>query len=153
MESARKQKGIEVSYGEGFLLPVDLTDDSLQFINDRQRTDTNYVDIYVKLAVDGSTPVKDQIARLRKFITDQKFAGRTELERQGDIALSIVKPEQYRYEILRKVAQENDQIRANVGKQCSITVRGLEGRVSWERTAVDELTLYIPYGTEVECAD
>ncbi len=151
LRAARKSKGIELSYGDGFLLPVDLTDDSLQLINDRTRIDTNYVDIYVKSSVTDSVEVKEQISKLRSFISKQKLSGRTEIEPRGDIGLSIVGPEQYRYEILRKITQENDRIRAIVGEQCSITVGGLEGRVTWERTSVDELTLYIPYGTEIKC--
>ena len=151
LRAARKSKGIELSYGDGFLLPVDLTDDSLQLINDRTRIDTNYVDIYVKSSVTDSVEVKEQISKLRSFIAKQKLSGRTEIEPRGDIGLSIVGPEQYRYEILRKITQENDRIRAIVGEQCSITVGGLEGRVTWERTSVDELTLYIPYGTEIKC--
>ena len=43
LQAARKADSVELSYGNGFLLPVDLTDDSLQLINDRSRIDTNYV--------------------------------------------------------------------------------------------------------------
>jgi hypothetical protein len=153
IQSARKEKGIELSYGEGFLLPVDLTDDSLEIINDRQRVDTSRVDVYVKSAVVASGSVKDQITRLRAFIAEQKLVGRTEIERIGDIGLSIVGPEQYRYDILKNITQENDRIRTIVGTACSIAVSGLERRVSWERTSVDELTLYIPYRTETKCGD
>ncbi len=152
LAAARKSKEIELSYGEDFLLPVDLTDDSLQLINDRSRVDTNYLDIYVKSSVTDSTPVKDQISKLRAFISNQKLSGRTEIEPRGDIGLSIVGPEQYRYEILRKITDENGRIREILGEGCSITVGGLEGRVTWERTSVDELTLYIPYGTEIKCS-
>ena len=151
LQSARKKKGIELSYGEGFLLPVDLTDDSLQVINDRQRVDTSRVDVYVKSAVAASGSVKEQIAKLRAFIAEQKLVGRTEIETMGDIGLSIVGPEQYRYEILKSITDENERIRKIVGQSCSTTVSGLERRVSWERTSVDELTLYIPYGTEIKC--
>lgn len=153
IQSARGQSGIELSYGEGFLLPVDLTDDSLPIVNDKQRSDTNHVDVFVKSAVVESRPVKDQVTSLRNFIAAQKLTGRTEIERRGDIGLSIVGPEQYRYEILRRITQENERIREIVGANCSITVSGLEGRVSWERTGVDELTLFIGYGTEVKCGD
>lgn len=150
IKSARKEEGIEISYGEGFLLPVDLTDDSLEIVNDQKRIDTSSVDVYVKSAV-AARPVKEQISKLRTFIANQKLMGRTEIERLGDIALSIVGPEQYRYQILKMITDENRQIRTIVGDECSITLSGLERRISWERTSVDELTLYVPYGTKVRC--
>ena len=151
IQSARTEKGIELSYGEGFLLPIDLTSDSLQLINDRQRVDTSRIDVFVKSAVVGTGSIKLQIARLRAFIAEQKLVGRTEMETSGDIGLSIVGPERYRYEILKKITEENDRVRAIVGGVCAITLSGLERRVSWERTSIDELTLYIPYGSEMKC--
>ncbi len=153
LKAASRSKGIELSYGEGFLLPIDLSDDSLQLINDRNRVDTNYVDVYVKSSVTGARSVKAQISLLRGFIAEQKLVGRTEIEPRGDVGLSIVGPEQYRYEILRQITEENRRIREIVGADCAITVGGLEGRVSWERTSIDELTLYIPYGTEIKCGE
>ena len=67
----------------------------------------------------------------------------------GDIGLSIVGPEQYRYEIIRAIADENRRLRETLASECEGSVSGLEGRVQWERTSVSELTLYIPYAVEV----
>jgi hypothetical protein len=109
------------------------------------------VDIYVKVAFDKARSAKEQIGDLRSFILKAKLIGRTEILNQGDIGLSIVGPEQYRYEILKKIAAENKKIREMVGGECEITVGGLEGRVEWDRSDIGELTLYIRYATEVTC--
>jgi len=151
LKSAEETDGIDLSYGSSFLQPLDLTDNTLELNRDRTKADTNYVDIIVKSTVDDSKPIKAQIASLQSFIEIQQLTGRTEIENQDDINISIVNPEQYRYEILGMIAKENKVISDVVGNSCSITLSGLEGRVTWERTNIDELTLYIPYGTGVTC--
>ena len=146
---SRSMEGMALSYGRGFLEPINLDDESLQLLEDRQRVDTNYIDIYAKVALDLDRSSKAQIADLREFISGAKKAGRTEILPLGDIGLSIVGPEQYRYEIIERIAAENAKVSQAMNAECEITIGGLEGRVQWERTSVSELTLYIPYGMEV----
>lgn len=151
IKESRKISNIALSYGDGFLAPVNLTDESLQIIEDNKRSDTSYVDIYIKVRLQENSDVKEKIAELRNFISRGKKAGRTELERQGDIGLSIVNPEKYRYEIIRKISEENSKIQEMVRGSCEVSISGLERRVQWERSEVGELTLFIPYGTELKC--
>jgi hypothetical protein len=146
---AQRERGMALSYGTGFLEPTDLTSDALQLIADRQRVDTSYVDIYAKVQFDPSRSARDQIAALRDFIAEADRIGRTEIDALGDIGVSIVGPEQYRYEIIQQIAAENRRLQQALGNQCQVAISGLEGRVQWERTDVSELTLYIPYGVEV----
>ena len=147
-------EGMALSYGQGFLEPINLDDESLQLLEDRQRADTNYINIYAKVALNPDRSPKAQIADLREFISGAKKSGRTEVLPLGDIGLSIVGPEQYRYEIIEKIAAENAKVSKAMKANCEITIGGLEGRVQWERTAVSELTLYIPYGMEVsDCSN
>lgn len=151
---SQSMEGMALSYGRGFLEPIDLDDEALQLLEDRQRVDTNYVDIYAKVALNPVRSSKVQIADLREFISGAKTAGRTEILPLGDIGLSIIGPEQYRYEIIQKIAAENIRVSQAMNAECEITIGGLEGRVQWERTSVSELTLYIPYGMEVSnCSD
>jgi len=149
LKRARSMDGMALSYGRGFLEPINLDDESLQLLEDRQRVDTNYIDIYAKVSLNSERSSKAQIADLRAFISGSKKAGRTEILPLGDIGLSIIGPEQYRYEIIQKIASENAKVSQAMNADCEITIGGLEGRVQWERTNVSELTLYIPYGMEV----
>ncbi len=151
---SQSMEGMALSYGRGFLEPIDLDDEALQLLEDRQRVDTNYIDIYAKVALNPVRSSKVQIDDLREFISGAKIAGRTEILPLGDIGLSIIGPEQYRYEIIQKIAAENMRVSQAMDAECEITIGGLEGRVQWERTSVSELTLYIPSGMEVSnCSD
>lgn len=149
MRLAERSSNIELSYGKGFLVPIDLTDESLELIEDEDRTDTSYVDIYVKVKFDPRQDAREQIGTLRKFIEASPNAGRTELEPQGDIGLSIISPERYRYDIIRAIAAETRRLADAAGRSCKVSLGGLEGRVQWQRTSVSELTLFIPYEVKV----
>lgn len=149
LASAERVRGMALSYGDGFLEPIDLTDDALQLIEDRQRVDTSYVDIYAKVQFDPGRRARDQIGALRDFIAEANRIGRTEIDALGDIGVSIVGPEQYRHEIISQIAAENRRLRQALGNECQVSIGGLEGRVQWQRTDVAELTLYIPYAVEV----
>jgi len=150
LAEAERVRGMALSYGTGFLEPIDLTGEALQLIADRQRVDTSYVDIFAKVQFDQKRNARDQIVALRDFISKAQRIGRTEIDALGDIGVSIVGPEQYRYEIIQQIAAENRRLGAALGNECEVAVGGLEGRVQWERTDVSELTLYIPYRVEVK---
>jgi hypothetical protein len=149
LKRATSVGNVALSYGDGFLMPVDLSDESLQIIEDKKRTDTSIVDIFVKVTLGEKDSTKQRIADLRQFIARAQLVGRTEIEPQGDVGLSIVNPEKYRPVILGKIAEENARLVRTIGDKCQIKVAGLERRVQWERTDVAELTLYIPYGVEI----
>ncbi|HEY5809283.1 MAG TPA: hypothetical protein VIT67_15015 [Povalibacter sp.] len=149
LKRAASDKGIALSYGEGFLVPVNLTDESLQIIEDKKRPDTSRVEIFVKVTLSAGDDTKAKIAGLRKFIEKTQLVGRTEIDPLGDVGLSIVGPEKYRYDILARIAEENARLTKAVGSKCEVKVSGLSGRVRWERTEVAELMLYIPYDVEI----
>jgi len=149
IERSESMDGMALSYGSGFLEPINLTDESLQLIEDRQRIDTSYIDIFAKVAFTANRDSKSQIGDLKEFISGVEKKGRTEIIPLGDIGLSIIGPEQYRYEIIQKIAGENARISEAMNADCDISIGGLEGRVEWERTGVSELTLFIPYGLDI----
>jgi hypothetical protein len=149
LKRAATLKNVALSYGDGFLVPVDITDESLQIIEDKKRPDTSAVDIYVKVALAAGDDVRKRITDLRRFVDDAQLAGRTEIELLGDVGLSIVNPEKYRGDILDRIAAENAALVKKMGDRCRFNMVGLEGRVQWERTDVAELTLYLPYNLEL----
>lgn len=151
IKASSSVKGIEISYGDGFLEPVKLNDESLELLQDKSKSDTSYIDIYVKVAFDKKQSAKSQIGNLRTFIQKTKLEGRTLVEERGDIGLSIVEPQKYRYEIIKAIAAENQKLKEVIGPTCAISIKGLEGRVMWERISVGELMLYIGHSTTVSC--
>lgn len=149
LKRAGSMNGMALSYGTGFLEPIDLDGDTIQLLADRDRTDTSYIDIFAKIAFDPKRDSKDQIAELREFVDTTKVTGRTEIIPRGDIGLSVVGPEQYRYAIIEKIGAENARILESMKANCDVAIKGLEGRVEWVRSSLSELTLFIPYGLEV----
>jgi hypothetical protein len=153
LKRAAELRNVALSYGEGFLVPIDLSSDALQIIEDQKRSDTSVVNIYVKVTLTEKDDTKKRISDLRAFIKQAKLVGRTEIEPTGDVGLSIVNPEKYRSELLGRIAEDNVNVSRAMGKKCDVTVGGLERRIEWQRTGVAELTLYIPYSVEIsKCA-
>lgn len=149
IKGAAADRKIALSYGKGFLLPVDLRDDSLRITDGRERPDTSSVRIFVKTTLAPGDDVKARMAELRKFITHVDQVGRTEIQPVGEMGLSIVDPEKYRYEIFEKIADENRRMVKAIGGKCKVTMGEMGSRVRWQRTETAELTLYISYSVEV----
>jgi hypothetical protein len=150
LKRAATLRNVALSYGVGFLVPIDLSSDALQIIEDQKRSDTSVVDIFVKVTLTDKDDTKQRITDLRAFIKQAKLVGRTEIEPRGDIGLSIVNPEKYRAELLAKIAEDNIKLSQAMGGKCNAKIGGLERRIEWQRTGVAELTLYIPYSIEIE---
>jgi hypothetical protein len=150
-DSAAKNGDLKLSYGDEFLRPLNPKDKSLDFTEDKSRPDTSYIYISVKQKINASKPAFEQEASLEKFIKSTKKTGRTELDISGDMDLSIVNPEKYRYEILKKISAESTQLRTALDQNCNIQIDGLSNRVQWARTDIIELTVYIPHKTQVIC--
>jgi hypothetical protein len=151
VSDASKRSGIALSYGEEFLIPISPTATEVVFTPGR-RPDTSTASIFVKMALNEKDDVPAAIASLSSFIRKARISGRTEIEPEGDIGLSLVTPEKYRYEIIGKITEDARKLREAVGSKCRIQLSGLSNRVSWQRSDVSELTLYIPYQIQLaEC--
>ena len=152
VSDAAKKPGIALSYGDEFLIPISATATEVVLSAGGKRPDTSSANIYVKMALAEKDNVPAAIASLTAFIKKARIAGRTEIELDGEVGLSLVTPEKYRYEIISKVTEDARKLREAVGSKCRIKLSGLANRVSWQRSDVSELTLYIPYQIELaEC--
>jgi hypothetical protein len=152
VKDAATRKGIALSYGDEFLIPISANATEVDLRGVGKRPDTSSASIYVKMAIGENDDVPAAITSLRNFIRKARITGRTEIEAEGDVGLSLVAPEKYRYDIIGKITQDAKKLRAAVGEKCRIEVSGLSNRVSWQRSDVSELTLYIPYQVQLtEC--
>jgi len=150
LADAAKRPGIALSYGDEFLIPISANATEVVLNPGGKRPDTSTTSIYVKMALGEKDDVPAAIASLKSFIKKARVAGRTEIEPEGDVGLSLVTPEKYRYEIIAKITEDARKLRQTVGAQCKIQISGLSNRVSWQRSDVSELTLYIPYQVQLE---
>jgi hypothetical protein len=152
VSDAAKKPGMALSYGDEFLIPISASATEVVLNATGKRPDTSSASIYVKLALGEKDSVPSAIAALRAFIKKAKISGRTEIDPEGEIGLSLVAPEKYRYDIISKVTEDAKKLREAVGPKCRIQLSGLANRVSWQRSDVSELTLYIPYQIQLsEC--
>lgn len=149
LAAAKSQSGFALAFGNDFLIPLSDENYKIPLIQNSDRVDTSSVRIFVKVALDSGANVAAAIAKLDAFIAATKVSGRTEVKPSEDVSLSLVTPEKYRYEIIKKIVDDTAQLRAAVGPTCKVNISGLEGRVMWQRTDVSELTLYIPHRVEV----
>jgi hypothetical protein len=146
---AAKRPGMALSYGDEFLIPISDTAKEVVMIPGAKRADTSNASLYVKVALNEKDNVPAAIANLAAFIRKARVTGRTEVDAEDDVGLSLVSPEKYRYEIIRKITDDAKKLRETVGAQCKVHISGLSNRVSWQRSDISELTLYIPYQVEL----
>lgn len=146
---AARRPGMALSYGDDFLIPISNTAKEVVTIPAVKRADTSNASIYVKVALGEQDNVPAAIANLTRFIRSARITGRTEIEMADEVGLSLVSPEKYRFEIIRKITEDAKKLREAVGAKCKVHVSGLSNRVSWQRSDVSELTLYIPYQIEL----
>jgi len=148
--AADRQSGVELSLvRDGYVVP--LTRGNLEVeLDDGSRPDTSETTIRVKSAVGGkqADPAK-LLADMRSFIDKVKTVGRTELEAQGDVDLSIVDPEQYRDDILAIFSSDVAKVTQGLGSGYSVVVQDIDRPVQWVRTGPLQLGLFIPYHYQV----
>lgn len=146
---AAKRPGIALSYGDEFLIPITSSDYEVPLDKGAKRPDTSATELYVKMALAEKDNVQKAIAELSAFIKKARVSGRTEVEPAGDVGLSLVTPEKYRYDIIARITEDAKRLQQAVGSQCKVEISGLSNRVSWQRSDISELTLYIPYQVQL----
>jgi hypothetical protein len=135
---------IAMGHGDGFLIPITAADYQIP-LEKETRADTSAAELYVKLALTENADVGKAIQSLAAFIKKVRVSGRTEILPRGDVGLSLVTPQKYRYDIIARITEDARRLQATVGQRCKVEISGLSNRVAWQRSDVSELTLYIPY--------
>lgn len=148
LADAARRPGIALSYGDEFLIPVTSTAYEVP-LEKGNKPDTSATELYVKMALGEKDDIQKSIAELGAFIKKTRVSGRTEVEPEGDVGLSLVTPEKYRYDIIARITEDAKRLQVAVGSQCKVEISGLSNRVSWQRSDISELTLYIPYQVQL----
>ena len=149
LADAAKQPGIALGYGDDFLIPITVKDYEIPLEPGSGRPDTSVAEFYIKRALGPGDDVAGVLRSLRSFVEKARMNGRTEIQPLHDVGLSVVNPDKYRYEIIEKIAADARKLQAAVGPQCRVDIAGLSARVSWQRSDVSQLTLYIPYEVQL----
>jgi hypothetical protein len=135
--------GVELVTGDFDLVPLTLSSYKDLIFGKGNRPDTSNVSFYVKAKLTGSTGSAQ--SRIDSFIKGVPPSGRSLMEKQGDLTLTIINPDQYRDQIIKLVAAESLKYAGYFGGDYGVQVTGLNEQLSWAQASGTEVFLYIPY--------
>ena len=71
--------------------------------------------------------------------------GRSQILQRGELALTIVNPEQYRDEIYKRIAAAVQRAVGFYGSEYGAEISGLDREIAWAQVSNTEVFLYVPY--------
>lgn len=150
LASARKDGSIELSVIDDELVIPLKVDSATVVLTPGSRPDSSATAISVKTRIPAKgADGQALISKLKDFVAAIKPAGRTQLDPDGAVDISIVGPEQYRDEIVKRFAADTKQVTAALGPEYRVVVRGIDRPVEWSRLGLLDLALYVPYAYDV----
>lgn len=81
----------------------------------------------------------------KRFVSDLKMVGRTQVHVDGEVDVSIVNPAQYRVEAIRLFAEDVRAVTAALGDDYRVIVSGIDKPIEWTRAGSLTLAIFIPY--------
>ena len=108
---------------------------------------TATVRLKVKTKLDGSIGNAQQ--KINGFVKSVPATGRSQITQKGELALTIINPEQYRDEIYRRIAAGSQHAVTFYGPEYGLDVTGLDQSIAWKQVSNTEVFLYIPYGFSI----
>lgn len=106
------------------------------------------VRLKVKTKLDGSISNAQQ--KISRFVKAVPATGRSQIEQKGGLALTIIKPEQYRDEIYRRIAAGSKHAVTFYGPEFGQDVTGLDQAIAWKQVSNTEVFLDIPYSFSIK---
>lgn len=142
--------GVQLATGELVVEPLTLDNyKNLTLSNDEDRSDSQQTTFLVKTPLTPGMDSKTALDRISKFIAAVPAVGRAEMKAGGDLTLSVVKPEQYRGQIIDLIAADTAANAAKFGASYAVDVGGLDRPVQWGRASLTEVYLYLPVSYRV----
>jgi hypothetical protein len=151
LTAAKRDAAIELSVVDenGLVIPLKV-DSATVVLRPGGRPDTSATRISVKTKI----PLQDAngqalISKLKDFVANIKVTGRTTLDPDGDVDVSVVAPHQYRDEIIGLYAADAKKVTAALGEGYKVITTGIDRPVKWVRMGLLELALFVPYSFDV----
>jgi len=143
------RRGIQLATGNTVVEPLTLANyRQLSFTKD-SRPDAERVSFLIKTSLTGTIDARTAVARMDGFIKAVPTVGRALIEADDDLTLSVVRPDQYRGEIVGLVAADATATAARFGPDYAIEARGIDRQVEWTRAGLTDVFLYVPYQLNV----
>ena len=141
---AAGRSGVELATGQYLLEPLTPAGlGNLPFGSDG-RPDTDQTNFLAKVRIAPGMDLTMARARIDQFITAVKPVGRSTISVSFGPMLSMVRPDQYRAQIIDLIAQDAAQSAARFGPNYGVDVSGLDRPVEWTRAGPLEVFLYLP---------
>ena len=105
--------------------------------------DTTTLRLMVKTRLSGT--IDEAERKIGAFVKSVPEEGRAQMKQKGAMALTIIKPEQYRDEIYALIAAGAQHAASFYGHEYGLEVTGLDNNVAWEQVSDTELFVYIRY--------
>jgi hypothetical protein len=151
LADAKRAGDIELSVIDESDLVIPLKVDSATVVlKPGDRPDSSYTRISVKtrIPVSGANG-QALISKLKDFVAGIKEVGRTKLDADGSVDISVVSPHRYRDEIVALYAEDAKKVAAALGEDYKVVTRGIDRPVQWARIGLLELALFVPYRYDV----
>ena len=116
----------------------------------RDRPDTSIARIRVKTAIPEEVENSADLAtKLSRFVDGIEETGRITISANGDPAVSVVDPFQYRDNVVASIIEEINTITDALGPEYVAVIKGLDRQVYWDRKGDIELAFSLPYTYEI----
>ena len=83
--------------------------------------------------------------QITSFVKAVPATGRSQILQRGELALTIVNPEQYRDEIYKRIAAAVQRAVGFYGSEYGAEISGLDREIAWAQVSNTEVFLYVPY--------
>ena len=143
--AAADRNGVQLATGDSVLEPLTLANyRNLSFSSD-SRPDAERVSFLVKIPLAGNIDMAQVTARIDAFVRAVPRVGRALVATTDDLTLSIVRPDQYRGQIVDAIAADARAMATRFGADYGVEARGLERPVEWTRAGLTDVFLFIPH--------
>jgi hypothetical protein len=102
----------------------------------------------VKTKLDGS--INNAQQKINSFVKAVPVTGRSLIEQKGGLQLTIIKPDQYRDQIYKLIADGAKHAASFYGPDYGLEVNGIDQDIAWQQVSNTEVFLYIPYSFKIE---
>ncbi|MGH8262494.1 MAG: hypothetical protein ACRET4_03365 [Steroidobacteraceae bacterium] len=147
LAAAKRDGSIELSVidGDGLVIPLKV-DSATVVLGADKRPDTTRTGISVKTRIPaGAVSEQALISKLKDFVSAIKGVGRTQLDPDDSVEISVVNPAQYRDAIIKLFAEDVAKVTGSLGDGYRVIVTGIDRPIRWVRVGLLDLQLYVPY--------
>ena len=141
---AADKAGVELAIGQYLLQPLTAAGlGNLPFAGDG-RPDTDQTNFLAKVRVAPGIDLTTARARIDRFVASVKPIGRSTISVSFGPMLSMIRPDQYRAQIIDLIAADAAASAAKFGPNYGVDVSGLDRPVEWTRAGPLDVFLYLP---------